>query len=70
MIIKNFHISRKDHKRSKHFTIEFDALREYVREKEIDIRYKETENMPADLFTKILPRPIFEKHRDFIMEPW
>jgi hypothetical protein len=55
------------HKRSKHFTIEFDALREYVREKEIEIRYVETENMPADMFTKILPKHSFQKHRNTIM---
>jgi hypothetical protein len=56
------------HKRSKHFTIEFDALREYVREKEIDIRYVETTNMTADIFTKILPKHLFEKHRNTMME--
>lgn len=56
------------HKRSKHFTIEFDALREYVREKEIDIRYVETTNMTADIFTKILPKHLFEKHRNTLME--
>jgi hypothetical protein len=56
-----------NHKRSKHFTIEFDALRESVKQKEIDIRYIETESMPADMFTKTLPKVTFEKHRDFIM---
>lgn len=55
------------HKRSKHFTIEFDALREYVRDKEIEIRYVQTEDMPADMFTKILPKNIFEKHRERMM---
>lgn len=56
------------HKRSKHFTIEFDALREHVRNKEIDIRYIDTENMTADMFTKILPRNVFEKHRDRMLK--
>jgi hypothetical protein len=55
------------HKRSKHFTIEFDALREYVRQKEIDIRYIETEKMPADMLTKSLGKHIFQVHRDSIM---
>jgi len=55
------------HKRSKHFTIEFDALREYVREREIEIRYIETSQMPADMLTKSLAKPAFEKHRDSIM---
>jgi hypothetical protein len=57
-----------NHKRSKHFTIEFDALREYLREKEIEIKYMETENMPADMFTKILPKQSFEKHRNSFMK--
>ncbi len=54
------------HKRSKHFIIEFDALREYVREKEVEIVYCETENMPADMFTKMLPKRLFENHRNTI----
>ena len=57
-----------NHKRSKHFTIEFDALREYVREKEIDIKYIETEKMPADMLTKSLGKSIFQIHRDSIMK--
>ena len=57
-----------NHKRSKHFTIEFDALREYVREKEIDIKYIETERMPADMLTKSLGKTSFQNHRDTIMK--
>ncbi len=57
-----------NHKRSKHFTIEFDALREYVRENEIDVRYVDTANMPADMFTKMLPSHTFQKHRNTIMK--
>ena len=56
-----------NHKRSKHLTIEFDALREYVRQKEIDIKYIETEKMPADMLTKSLGKFIFQIHRDSIM---
>ena len=56
------------HKRSKHFQIEFDMLREKVREKEIEIIYMETSNMIADMFTKILHKPLFQKHRGKIME--
>ena len=55
-------------KRSRHFQIEFDALREYVKRGEIKIEYVETENMIADMFTKNLCKHIFEKHRDKIME--
>ena len=57
-----------NHKRSKHFSIEFDDLREYVREKEIDIKYIETEKMPADMLTKSLGKTSFQNHRDTIMK--
>ena len=55
-------------KRSRHFQIEFDALREYVKRGEIKIEYVETESMIADMFTKNLCKHLFEKHRDKIME--
>ena len=56
------------HKRSKHFQIEFDMLREKVREKEIEIKYMETNEMIADMFTKMLHKPLFQKHRNKFME--
>jgi len=56
------------HKRSKHFQIEFDMLREKVREKEIEIKYMETGEMVADMFTKMLNKPLFQKHRSKLME--
>ena len=58
-----------NHKRSKHFTIEFDALRESVKRREVEVRYIETEYMPADMLTKTLPRVAFQRHRNFLMEP-
>ena len=56
------------HKRSKHFTIEFDAMREFVALGDISVQYCETEQMPADIVTKSLSRPIFERHRDRILK--
>ena len=56
------------HKRSKHFQIEFDMLREKVREKDIEIKYMETNEMIADMFTKMLFKPLFQKHRNKYME--
>jgi len=52
------------HKRSKHFGIEFDKFREYVEQKEIEIFYKETDMLAADMFTKSLPPEKFKRHRD------
>jgi len=55
------------HKRSKHFGIEFDALKEMQQEGEIDVIYKNTNDLPADMFTKNLPPSSFVRHRDTIM---
>src|ERR1043165_914845 len=54
-------------KRSKHFGLEFETLREYVRLGEMVIEYRETNNLPADLLTKALPGPKFKLFRDAIM---
>ena len=56
-----------NHKRSKHFSIEFDALREFVKKREIDVRYMQTTNMPADMLTKVLNKHTFTIHRDYIL---
>jgi len=55
------------HKRSKHFGLEFDKFREYVEQREIEIFYKETNLLAADMLTKCLPPEKFKKHRDEIM---
>ena len=57
------------HKRSKHFGIEFDSLREYVALKELCIEYRDTDNLPADMLTKPLPPAKFQKFRDMVMGP-
>ena len=55
------------HKRSKHFGIEFDALREYVKLGELEIFYRPTENLPADMLTKSLPPEKFKRFREETM---
>ena len=55
------------HKRSKHFNIEFDAMREFVALGDISVVYCKTEDMPADILTKSLARPLFERHRNRIL---
>src|SRR5262249_8922176 len=54
-------------KRSKHFEIAFNKFREYIEQKEIEIVYKETDLLAADMFTKCLPPEKFKRHRDEIM---
>jgi len=59
--------NKGQHKRSKHFGIEFDAVRESVREGEIEVKYLDTQNMPADMLTKSLGKAAFNKHKEVIM---
>jgi len=56
------------HKRSKHFSVEFELLRQCIKQKEIDVRYRSTHELVADMFTKLLTRSVFERHRSSILE--
>ena len=40
---------------------------EHVRAGVVTVRHIPGDTNPADMFTKILPRPTFEKHRKFVM---
>ncbi|XP_050672421.1 copia protein isoform X2 [Leptidea sinapis] len=44
-------------KRSKHISIKEHFIRDCVQKKLVTIRYKDTEHMEADLFTKAIPQP-------------
>ncbi len=54
-------------KRTKHIDVRYHHIRELVEKGEIEIRHLSTEKQPADMFTKNLPRTIFEKHKRFVM---
>lgn len=54
-------------KRSKHFTIDWDVLREYVRLGEIKLVGVSTMDQHADIFTKLLEEPKFTRHRAALM---
>ena len=56
-----------NHKRFKHFGIEFDALREKIKNGEIKLEYLPTEDMHADMLTKSLPRERFERHKTKVL---
>ena len=56
-----------NHKRSKHFGIEYNKLRENIEMKEIEIRYRPTDDLAADMLTKILPPNKFGRFRDEVM---
>ncbi|KAL7284847.1 hypothetical protein ACG7TL_002160 [Trametes sanguinea] len=49
--------------RSKHIDIKYHAIREYIENKLIEVFYVDTDNNPADLFTKNLGRVKFTEFR-------
>ena len=55
-------------KNSRHYGMEFYALRGYVNRKEIRISKIPTETNPADFFTKVLPGPKFHEFKQSIMQ--
>ena len=59
-----------DHKsrpRTKHMSIRLHHFRSYVANKTINIQYISTKEQTADMFTKPLPKPQFEKLRKKLM---
>ena len=56
-----------NHKRSKHFGIEFDHFRECVQRQEIQLVHVETDRLTADMLTKSLVGGKFLSFRDSVM---
>ncbi|SGY60591.1 BQ5605_C007g04452 [Microbotryum silenes-dioicae] len=54
------------HARTKHLRMLEHFVREHVRNGEISVTYIPTHDMVADIFTKPLPRAIFQRHCDAI----
>jgi hypothetical protein len=52
------------HQRTKHIDVRFFFVREAQEQKKVDISYIESENQLADIFTKALAAPRFEKLRE------
>ena len=60
----------KEHKyipRTKHLNIKLHHFRQYANNNEIDMLPINTDDQPADIFTKPLEEPLIIKHREFIM---
>ena len=54
------------HSRKKHIAIQYHFLRETTTNKDIELKYCNTENQVADIFTKALPRAKFEQLRNIL----
>ena len=54
------------HRRSKHIDIRYHFIRDHYERGDFEINYLETENQPADIFTKSLPGGRFERSRTMI----
>lgn len=51
------------HKRAKQIDIDYDFVREVVPSRKLRTKFVYTHLQLADIFTKILPRPLFERFR-------
>ena len=51
------------HSRAKHIDVRYHFIRELVGSKVVNVQYCRTDDNVADIMTKLLPRPLFEKHR-------
>lgn len=60
--IRNVH-NPEFHKRTKHIDVQFHFIREKQEDGTIDIKYIPTEKQLADIFTKPLHGPLFERLR-------
>ena len=54
------------HGRTKHMDLKFHFLKEHVESKQFTVKYCCTSNMVADIFTKALKKPQFQKLRRLI----
>jgi Reverse transcriptase (RNA-dependent DNA polymerase) len=51
------------HERSKHIDVRYHSIREHIKEKEVQVTHVPSNDQVADIFTKALPRPLFENCR-------
>ena len=54
-------------KRTRHMDIRYHFIRDYVKDKTIRLQYCQTDFQQADILTKPLPRPAFERLRGHLM---
>jgi hypothetical protein len=57
----------KTNSKVKHMNMRIQAIREWINDGLIAIHFVPTNHNVADMLTKALPRPVFERHRDILM---
>ena len=55
--------------RNKHMELKMHYVRERVQAGDVKIEYVKTSEQRADILTKNLPRPTFERLRDLLLDP-
>ena len=60
---------RSSHK-TKHINMRINFIREQINERNITIKFVRSENQVADIFTKALPKDLFEKFKKIILTGW
>ena len=55
-------------KRSKHIRIKYHYVRQQVQDGVMSLEYVKTKDNVADLFTKILPFPLFSAHCNTVLK--
>jgi hypothetical protein len=58
------------HERSKYINVRFHSIQEYIKDGEVRVVYIQNNVQVTDIFTKVLPMPLFEncKHMLEMME--
>jgi hypothetical protein len=54
------------HDRNKHIDTRFHYLRDYITNKEVEVKYMKTQDQVANIFTKPLKYDVFIKMRDIL----
>lgn len=54
------------HNRSKHIDTRFHCLRDYITNKDVEVKYIKTQDQAADIFTKPLKHYVIAKMRDML----
>lgn len=55
-----------NHERSKHIDVRFHFIRDCVKERDVDLKHVASKDQAADIFTKPLPKEIFDRGRMMI----